>query len=52
VEGQTIGRTPTDQETARYWTILVAANRHTLADAANPDLLYTGQVVTIPPTAP
>ncbi len=32
-----------------YWRRLVAANRARLVDPANPDLLYPGQVLTLPP---
>jgi nucleoid-associated protein YgaU len=43
------GRAPTDRETDPYWRALVAANRAVLADGDNPDLLFPGQRLTIPP---
>ena len=43
------GRPPTTVETDGYWRALVAANRGRLADRDNPDLLFPGQVVTLPP---
>lgn len=48
------GREPTDGELAPYWEQLVEVNRHRLADPANPDLVFPGQVVTVPvpPPAP
>jgi nucleoid-associated protein YgaU len=32
-----------------YWRRFVEANRSRLVDPANPDLLYAGQVLTLPP---
>jgi hypothetical protein len=43
-----VGRAPTDDEVAPYWRALVAANHHVLADPDNPDLLFTGQVLSLP----
>lgn len=43
------GRRPTTAETDGYWRALVAANRTRLADRENPDLLFPGQVLTLPP---
>lgn len=40
---------PPDTEVADYWEMLVDENRGTLADPGNPDLVYPGQVFTIPP---
>lgn len=45
VASQAIGRPASDLETAPYWSGLVDANQATLA---GPDLLYAGQVLTIP----
>jgi nucleoid-associated protein YgaU len=42
------GAPATDHEVAPYWRRLVEANRAVLADPANPDLLYPGQVVAVP----
>ncbi len=41
-------RTPTDDEIAPYWKELIEENRATLADPANPDLIYPGQVFQVP----
>jgi nucleoid-associated protein YgaU len=51
VASQAIGRPASDLETAPYWSKLLDANQATLA---GPDLLYAGQVLTIPvvPIAP
>lgn len=48
------GTVPTDHEVAPYWRRLVAANRDHLADPANPDLVFPGQmmVVPVPPPSP
>lgn len=46
---QLLGRVPTDREVARYWERLVAANVAQLADPGNPDLLYPGQILELPP---
>lgn len=43
------GRSPTSAEVDGYWRALVAANRTRLADPDNPDLLFTGQVISLPP---
>jgi nucleoid-associated protein YgaU len=34
-----------------YWTALIDANRDRLADPENPDLLFPGQVLVLPPVA-
>ncbi|MEJ7584497.1 MAG: hypothetical protein WKF43_10535 [Acidimicrobiales bacterium] len=47
------GRPPTDTEVLPYWQSVVEANRSRLADRANPDLIYPGQVFDLPaPPAP
>ncbi|MGQ0521455.1 MAG: hypothetical protein ACT4PX_09945 [Actinomycetota bacterium] len=38
-----------DQEVDPYWRAVVEANRSVLRDPANPDLLFPGQVIAIPP---
>lgn len=45
-------RAPSDNEVDPYWRRLVAANRSVLRDPDNPDLLYPGQVITVPPPPP
>jgi nucleoid-associated protein YgaU len=42
------GATASEREVARYWRQVVAANRSVLVDPTNPDLIYAGQVVTLP----
>lgn len=39
---------PPDGEVARYWLRLIEANRVALSDPANPDLIFPGQVFTLP----
>ena len=41
-------RAPSDAETGPYWRELVAANRPVLKDRDNPDLLFPGQLLTVP----
>ena len=41
-------RAPSDGEIVPYWRTLIEANRATLADPANPDLVYPGQTFTVP----
>ncbi|MBV9951968.1 MAG: hypothetical protein JO291_08455 [Acidimicrobiia bacterium] len=43
------GRAPTDREVAPYWRSLVDVNRSRLADPANPDLIFSQQVLEVPP---
>ncbi|WP_130648460.1 LysM peptidoglycan-binding domain-containing protein [Egicoccus halophilus] len=38
-----------DTDVARYWRRLVAENRSRLADPHNPDLLFPGQRIVLPP---
>jgi hypothetical protein len=46
------GRAPDDDEVLGYWTVLVAVNRDRLADPGNPDLVFPGQVMVLPPVPP
>lgn len=46
------GRPPVDAEVAPFWEQVVEVNRPRLADPANPDLLFVGQVVTLPVPPP
>ena len=41
-------RPPTDAEVVPYWHALIDRNRSRLRDPGNPDLIYPGQVLTIP----
>jgi hypothetical protein len=43
------GRPPTDAEIVPYWHRLIDANRHVLAHAGDPDLIFPGQVFEVPP---
>ena len=45
-------RAPNDNEIAPYWRSLVAANRDRLLDRTNPDLVFPGQVLVVPPPPP
>lgn len=42
-------RPPGDGEVDGYWRALVEANAAVLVDPGNPDLLFPGQVLTLPP---
>jgi hypothetical protein len=43
------GPSPADAEVAPYWRQLTEANRDRLADPANPDLLFPGDQLVVPP---
>ena len=43
-------RDPTEKEVTAYWRMLVDANQRTLRKTNNPDLLFAGQVIELPPT--
>ena len=43
------GRAPSESEVDPYWRTLVGANTEVLRDRGNPDLLFPGQVITLPP---
>ena len=47
-----LGRTPTDDEIAPYWHELIVVNGDRLVEPANPSLIYTGQVLTLPAPPP
>lgn len=42
------GRAPTDAELVPYWRVLIEANRDSLRDRSNEDLVFPGQVFTVP----
>lgn len=46
------GRGPTDAEIVPYWRTLIEANRGLLADRSNADLIFPGQVFTVPAPPP
>lgn len=45
-------RAPSEGELAPFWEQLVEANRDRLADPSNPDLVFPGEVVTVPAPPP
>jgi nucleoid-associated protein YgaU len=49
--GSAAGLATSDAEVARYWRVLIEANRDHLAVAGEPDLIYPGQVFTLPPVS-
>lgn len=42
------GREPSTEEVAAYWVEVVEANRHRIR-SGNPDLIYPGEIVLLPP---
>ena len=42
-------RPPTDAEIVPYWRVLIEENRSRLGDRDNADLIFPGQVFTVPP---
>lgn len=49
VLAQAWGTPPSDAEIIPYWRDLIEVNRHLLADRSNADLIFPGQVFTLPP---
>lgn len=49
VVSSALARPPTDADIAPYWSRLIAANRDRLPDRDNPNLLYVGQTLVVPP---
>jgi hypothetical protein len=49
VLAQVWGRPPSDAEVHAYWRALVEVNRPRLRDSGNPDLLFPGQTLAVPP---
>ena len=49
--GQTAGGSPSNGEIAAYWIELIAANHQNLA-SGDPDLIYPGEVLVLPPPPP
>lgn len=43
------GRAPSDAEVVGYWEQVVEGNRARLADPVNPDLVFPGQSLVLPP---
>ena len=46
--GEALRRTPTESEVLAYWERLIEANRARLVDPGNADLLFAGQLLTLP----
>ena len=46
------GRPPDARSLAAYWWQVVQTNRAHLPDPSNPDLVYSGDVITLPPIPP
>lgn len=44
-----VGAPPTDRQVIPYWRRLIEANRTRLVDPTNADLIFPGQVFTLPP---
>lgn len=42
------GTAPSDSEVTAYWSALLEANRGTLADPENPDIIFPGQLLVVP----
>jgi nucleoid-associated protein YgaU len=51
VLAQAWGRPPAPGDVVPYWRRLIDANRHVLGDPKNPDLVFPGQVFTLPEVA-
>jgi hypothetical protein len=49
VATRTVGGSAPDRDVARYWHRLVELNRADLPDPANPDLVFPGDVIRLPP---
>ena len=43
------GRPPAEREVAPYWRLLVDLNRSSLPNPADPDLVFPGEVIRLPP---
>jgi hypothetical protein len=46
---EALGADPDDAAVRSYWLRLIEANRSILVDPSNPDLLFVGQTLTLPP---
>jgi nucleoid-associated protein YgaU len=44
-----MGAPPSDRQVTPYWRSLIDANLAKLVDPTNPDLIFPGQVFTLPP---
>ncbi|MBT8212221.1 MAG: LysM peptidoglycan-binding domain-containing protein, partial [Acidimicrobiia bacterium] len=48
VVSEATGGTPDDRSIARYWRLLVAENTSALT-SGDPDMIYPGETVVVPP---
>jgi hypothetical protein len=48
--GDVLRRPPTDAETAPYWRVVVNHNQSRLTNPGDPDLIFVGEVIELPPT--
>jgi hypothetical protein len=48
-ESRLLGRSPTTREVALYWVALVDANASRLVRQGDPNLVYVGQSILLPP---
>jgi hypothetical protein len=46
------GQRPSESDVADYWRAVVETNRSRLVDPDNPDLIFRGQVIELPPIEP
>ena len=44
-----LGHEPSNAEIAPFWQALIAANQAQLPQPGNPDLIYVGTTIVIPP---
>ena len=44
-----LGRAPSDREIGPYWLQVVATNRGGLQDPRNPNLIFAGELIALPP---
>jgi hypothetical protein len=49
VLAERLDRVPSTAEITTYWNKVIGANRDRLVDRDNPDLVFTGQELVLPP---
>ena len=45
-----LGREAANEEVSPYWRLVIAANRDTIR-SGDPDLIFPGEIITLPPTS-
>jgi hypothetical protein len=50
--GDVLGRPPSDAETTPYWRLVVEHNRPHLSNPHDPNLIFVGEVIELPPPGP